>query len=76
MASYLSTNKVVKIYPKREEAIEKALIESNEKDVIVISGRGERRILCNQENKTRLVKDKDVIEKVLNDMEWYYYGSK
>ena len=76
LASYLNTNKVVKIYPQREEAIEKALIESNEKDVIVISGRGERRILCNQENKTRLVKDKDVIEKVLNDMEWYYYGSK
>ena len=58
------------IIEDREEAIRKAILESNPYDVIFISGRGNRRILCTTKDRMKLVKDEDVVKKVLKDLNW------
>lgn len=52
----------------REEAIKQAIRESQEGDVIFISGRGNRRVLCNSETTMKLLKDSDVVKKVLEEI--------
>ena len=52
----------------REEAIKRAIEESNVGDVILISGRGNRRVSCNSESTIKLVKDSDVVKKVLEEL--------
>lgn len=76
LVEYLDCSKIVTIFPLREEAIRNAIINSKENDVIFISGRGDRRILCCNNNKIRKVKDSDIIRKVLGELEWYYHGFK
>ena len=56
----------------REEAIKRAIDESNVGDVILISGRGNRRVSCNSESTIKLVKDSEVVEKIFN----YYKKNK
>ena len=58
------------IIEEREEAIKKAIMESNPYDVIFISGRGNRKILCTTKDKMKLVKDTDVVEQVLKELKW------
>ena len=58
------------IVEDREEAIRKAILESNPYDVIFISGRGNRNVLCTTKDKMKLLKDTDVVEKVLNELKW------
>ena len=53
------------IIVNREEAIEQAICESKEGEIVFISGRGNRRVLCNGENTMKLLKDSDVVKKVL-----------
>lgn len=50
----------------REEAIKQAIEESDVGDVILISGRGNRRVSCNSESTIKLVKDSEVVEKIFN----------
>lgn len=59
-----------KIIVDREDAIKEAIKESKEKDLIFISGRGNRRVLCNTENTMKILKDKEVLEKVLTELGW------
>lgn len=56
------------IVEDREEAIKHAIAESNEGDVILISGRVNRRVSCNSETTIKLVKDSEVVEKVLEKL--------
>ena len=58
------------IVEDREEAIRKAILESNPYDAIFISGRGNRKILCTTKDKMKLLKDTDVVEKVLKELKW------
>lgn len=70
LQGYLDKNIDSVIIVDREEAIKKAILDSQEKDVIFISGRGNRRLLCNSETTFKLVKDGDVVEKVIKELGW------
>ena len=62
------------IIEDREKAIRKAILESNPYDAIFISGRGNRKVLCTTKDKIKLLKDEDVVEKVLKELKWKYRG--
>lgn len=70
LQSYLEDVIPSTIVQNREEAIKKAILESNPYDVIFISGRGNRRILCTTKDKMKLLKDTDVVEKILKELKW------
>lgn len=59
-----------KIIVDREEAIKTIIKESKEGDLIFISGRGNRRILCDGETTTKLFKDKEIVEKTIKELGW------
>ena len=54
----------------REEAIRKAIVESQRGDIIYISGRGNRRIFCDSANTVKLIQDKEVVYKVISELGW------
>ncbi|MBP3503511.1 MAG: hypothetical protein J6K18_00080 [Bacilli bacterium] len=54
----------------REEAIKQAILDSEEGDAVFISGRGNRKVLCNSETTFKLVKDSEVVEKVVKELGW------
>lgn len=56
------------IIEEREQAIKQAIIESEVGDVILITGRGNRKISCNSETTIKLVKDSEVVEEVLKEL--------
>lgn len=65
LESYLDGKVPSTIIVNREEAIKQAICESKEGEIVFISGRGNRRVLCNGENTMKLLKDSDVVKKVL-----------
>lgn len=69
MKGYLGETPAV-IIEDRKEAIRKAIEESKAGDAIFISGRGNRRILCNSASTMKLVKDSEVVEEVLQELGW------
>lgn len=69
MKGYLGETPAV-IIEDRKEAIRKAIEESKAGDAIFISGRGNRRILCNSASTMKLVKDSEVVEAVLQELGW------
>lgn len=52
----------------RREAIRKAILESENGDVIFISGRGNRAIFCKSRNEIDYYKDMDIVREVLNEL--------
>ena len=70
MKSYFSDEVSSTIIVDREEAIKQAILDSEEGDVVFISGRGNRRILCNSETTMKLLKDSDVVKKILKCIKW------
>lgn len=68
MQSYLNEDVPSIIILDREEAIKKAIYDAQEGDVVFISGRGNRRVLCNSENTIKLLKDSDVVKEVLEEL--------
>ena len=70
MKSYLSDEVSSTIIVDREEAIKQAVLDSEEGDVVFLSGRGNRRILCNSETTFKLVKDSEVVENVIRELGW------
>ena len=58
------------IIEDREQAIREAIKESEEGDVIFISGRGNKRTLCNSYSTMKLLKDSEVVEEVLKEIGW------
>ena len=67
MKSYLNDEVPSTIIVDREQAIKQALMESQEGDVVFISGRGNRRVLCNSETTMKLLKDSDVVKKLFKN---------
>lgn len=65
MKSYLNDEVPSTIIVDREKAIRQAILESQKGDVIFISGRGNRRVLCNSETTMKLLRDSDVVEKTI-----------
>ncbi len=55
-------------YENRKYAIYKAISEANPGDVILISGRGNRKIMCDGYDSISLLLDKDVVEEIIVDM--------
>lgn len=70
LQEYLEGKVPSKIVVDRSLAIKEALEEAGEGDVIFISGRGNRRILCNSESTMKLLKDSEIVEQVLKDLRW------
>lgn len=70
LQGYLNNDVPSKIIVDRKKAIETAVFESQPKDVIFISGRGNRRILCNSATTVKLMKDSEVVEQVLKECGW------
>lgn len=68
LQEYLEGSIASVIVEDREEAIKKAITESEEGDVIFISGRGNRKVLCNTATTMKLVKDSEIVEKVLDEL--------
>lgn len=66
LQNYLEARVPSKIIEDREEAIVQAIKESEVGDVILISGRGNRKVSCNSETTIKLVKDSEVVEQTLN----------
>lgn len=52
----------------RKEAIRKAILESDNGDIIFISGRGNRAIFCKSRNEIDYYKDMDIVREVLNEL--------
>ena len=52
----------------RKEAIKKAILNSKENDIIFISGRGNREILCSSYEKISLSKDIDLLKQILSEV--------
>lgn len=69
LQSYLP-NTESKIIVNRIEAIKQMIEESNEGDLLFISGRGNKRILCDSEKTVKLFTDKEIVEKVLKELGW------
>lgn len=68
LESYLDVKTPSTIIVDREEAIKQAIYDSKEGDVVFISGRGNRRVLCNSENTMKLLKDSDVVKQALEQL--------
>lgn len=62
----INSNKI--IIKNRKEAIKQALKESLPKDVIFISGRGNREIMCSSRDKMEIFKDIDVVKEIINEL--------
>ena len=65
LQSYLDKNISSTIIVDREKAIRQAILESQKGDVVFISGRGNRRVLCNSETTMKLLKDSDVVKETI-----------
>lgn len=74
MKSYLNDEISSIIIVDREQAIKQAIMDSQEGDVVFISGRGNRKVLCNSETTMKLLKDSDVVKEALKELGWYTYG--
>lgn len=70
LQGYLNNEVPSTIVPDRSKAIKKAMEESEVNDVIFISGRGNRRKLCDSSTTIKFVKDAEVVEKVIIDLGW------
>lgn len=70
LQNYLGQNIPSVIITDREQAIRQAIKESQKGDVIFISGRGNRKVLCNSEATMKLIKDSDVVKQTLKELGW------
>ena len=68
LQGYLNNEIPSQIIIDREDAIKKAILESEPNDIIYIAGRGNRRIFCNSKNTVKLIQDKETVEDVLGNL--------
>lgn len=66
-ASFVTESLDKEIILDREETLKKVVQDSNEGDVIVVSGRGNRRVMCDSIDKRKLHLDSEVIRKIVNE---------
>lgn len=70
LKEYINNRIESEIIEDRYSAIKKAILDSHEGDVIFISGRGNRRIMCTSNKKMKFIRDIDMVNKVLKEIEW------
>lgn len=58
------------IITNREEAIQKAIENSTENDLILITGRGNKRTLCDSATTMKIIKDSEVVKNILKEKGW------
>lgn len=68
-SSFISNQIEKEMIQDRYEALSKAIQNSNSGDVILVSGRGNRRVMCNSENIRKLHLDSEAIFKLINSKE-------
>ena len=56
------------VEPNRKKAIELAIKNAKPNDIVFISGRGNREILCDSEERITLFKDIDIVKLVLREL--------
>ena len=61
LQDYLNDEIQSEIVNDRQKAIEKAIIEAKPGDIILISGRGNRMLLCDGKFSTRLIVDSEAV---------------
>ncbi|WP_026392026.1 Mur ligase family protein [Haploplasma modicum] len=69
-ASFIDNGIEVKKEIDRTSAIKNILINSSDGDLIYISGRGNRRVMCDSKNDYVLHKDKEVLLEILKEIGW------
>lgn len=68
----LVENKVsTSVIDDRYEAIKTALLNSQEGDVIYISGRGNRRVMCISQNEMTFFVDIEQVKNILKEIQWW-----
>ena len=68
LSGYLNEKVDRKIHTNRKEAIEKAVKSLGKRDALLITGRGNRVLLCDGENHIKLLKDSDVVKEALSKL--------
>lgn len=68
LSQYLDEKVNREIIVDRTRAIEKALNDLGAKEALLITGRGNRKLLCDSENNIRLLKDSDIVLNYLNTL--------
>lgn len=65
-------DKGIKVHKEldRRKAIKNILLDSKEGDLIYISGRGNRRVMCDSQNTFILHKDKEVLIEMIKEIGW------
>lgn len=69
LSKYIDNRLETEIIENRYSAIKKAITDSEEGDVIFISGRGNRSKLCHTKNNMKFIKDIDIVKKILEEIE-------
>ena len=54
----------------RKEAIRQSIVNANQNDIILVCGRGNRRIMCDGINHISNFIDKDIILEIIKDLGW------
>ncbi|MCM1513784.1 MAG: Mur ligase family protein [Anaeroplasma bactoclasticum] len=58
------------IITDRKEAIRKAIEDSAENDLILITGRGNKRTLCDSATTMKIIKDAEIVKHILKEKGW------
>ena len=70
LQSYLEPSIKSKIIVDRLDAIRQAMLDSVAGDVIFISGRGNRNIICYTDDKIKYFSDLKAVKKIIYEMGW------
>lgn len=68
LSSYLKNVKY-EIIIDREKAIKKAIADLQENEALLISGRGNRKILCTGEKSIKIISDYDIARKTIGELD-------
>ena len=68
LQSYLSKEVPSMVIVDRKKAIMKAIEELEDDEALLITGRGNREILCDGENHIKLLKDSNVVNEALEEL--------
>ena len=70
LSTYMRSRDMYEVVVNRKDAIKKAVFDSKVGDLIYISGRGNRKVFCNSFDNAELFTDKEVLEKVFEELGW------
>ena len=70
LKEYLNNEVPSQIITDRQKAIETAIKQSQEGDLIFIAGRGNRNVMCGKDGHVQNINDKEEIKKVIASLGW------